>query len=286
MNDTTAPTTTEPEFSPELEARIRAHEAKRANRIARLRNAADSADARGNAAWKRSDQMASVIPFGQPILVGHHSEGRDRRFRDRIHRLMYRGIEEHNKAKHLRTRAEAAEDNRAIMSDDPIADRKLAEKIAKLEAFQKRMVEVNATIRAHRTETRENQIAALVAIGCDPSEASQLLSPDFAGRIGFPAYALSNNSANVRRLKQRHERVSEAQATPATEIDGANGIRFEDSPQDNRVRLYFPGKPDASVRANLKARGFRWTPTLGAWQAYRNAWTNQTAREIAGLPAQ
>ncbi|MEE8059026.1 MAG: DUF3560 domain-containing protein [Pseudomonadales bacterium] len=35
--------------------------------------------------YKRAKDMAPVIPFGQPILVGHHSEHRDRRYRDRIH---------------------------------------------------------------------------------------------------------------------------------------------------------------------------------------------------------
>ena len=34
---------------------------------------------------EHAHQMADVIPFGQPILVGHHSEGRDRRYRERIH---------------------------------------------------------------------------------------------------------------------------------------------------------------------------------------------------------
>src|SRR5690606_31673345 len=30
-------------------------------------------------------EMAAGIPLGQPILVGHHSERRDRRFREKIH---------------------------------------------------------------------------------------------------------------------------------------------------------------------------------------------------------
>jgi hypothetical protein len=32
----------------------------------------------------------------------------------------------------------------------------------------------------------------------------------------------------------------------------------------------------------LKAAGFRWTPTLGCWQAYRNHNALTVAREIAG----
>jgi hypothetical protein len=40
----------------------------------------------GQALYDDAHRMADAIPFGQPILDGHHSEGRDRRYRDRIHR--------------------------------------------------------------------------------------------------------------------------------------------------------------------------------------------------------
>jgi hypothetical protein len=36
--------------------------------------------------------------------------------------------------------------------------------------------------------------------------------------------------------------------------------------QDNRVQIVFPGKPSSEVRARLKAHGFRWAPSVGAWQ--------------------
>jgi hypothetical protein len=53
-------------------------------------------------------------------------------------------------------------------------------------------------------------------------------------------------------------------------VEGKGGVRVEDAPADNRIRLYFPDKPDEVTRSALKARGFRWTPSLGCWQAYRN----------------
>lgn len=95
-------------------------------------------------------------------------------------------------------------------------------------------------------------------------------------------YQFTNLSANIRRMKQRLERVAVAQATPETHIEGSNA-RLEDCPADNRVRLFFPGKPDEATRSRLKSNGFRWSPTIGAWQAYRNNRSIYTAKQEAGL---
>ncbi len=56
-------------------------------------------------------------------------------------------------------------------------------------------------------------------------------------------------------------------------------VRFEDQAE------YFTGKPDAAIRTELKSNGFRWAPSIGAWQAYRNRHTLTTAKRMAGEPA-
>lgn len=174
---------------------------------------------------------------------------------------------------------------RPIMTGDDNATERLDAKIAKLEKTQEIMKAANAAIRANAKAGPEAQIAALVTLGLPESRARDLLKPDFAGRIGFPAYELTNNSANIRRLKARLGHVAEVHATPSTEIEGTNA-RLEDVPAENRVRLFFPGKPIEAVRTRLKSCGFRWTPSTGCWQAYRNHNSLTLAREIAGVPAE
>ncbi|HDY6823612.1 TPA: DUF3560 domain-containing protein, partial [Pseudomonas aeruginosa] len=73
-------------MSPEQAGReLNWYEQKLADRRERLQERAAKFSGESGALYQRAKTMASAIPFGQPILVGHHSEGRDRRYRDRIH---------------------------------------------------------------------------------------------------------------------------------------------------------------------------------------------------------
>lgn len=270
------------ELMPKQAQAAEAFEEKQEAKVERLEDAADKHQERANVLHSQAKRMADVMPFGQPILIGHHSEKRDRRYRDRIHGTFSKSFEEQGKAEYYARRAETAANGSAIKSEDPNADNKLAAEIQGAERMQATMKECNAAIRKHAKDGEAAQVAALVALGRTTAEAQELIKPDFCGRIGFADYALTNNSANIRRLKKRLEAVAVAQATPETIIEGSNA-RFEDCPPDNRVRLYYPGKPSEEIRSRLKSSGFRWSPTVGAWQAYRNNRSIETAKREAGI---
>lgn len=173
-------------------------------------------------------------------------------------------------------------DLRAIYAGDGDALERLDAKITAAKALQERMKATNAAIRRNAGVGPQAQIAALLVLGYQEATARRLLEPDFCGRIGFADYELTNNGANIRRMEKRIEQITRQQATPASEVNGDHA-RIEDAPADNRVRLFFPGKPDEAVRTELKASGFRWTPTLGCWQAFRNHNSFVTARRVAGV---
>lgn len=172
-----------------------------------------------------------------------------------------------------------------IMTSDSDAADKLRAKIAEAERDRDKMKAVNKAIRANAKKGPEAQFAALIEMGFSETWASKALKPSFDGSIGIPSFAITNATANIRRMKKRLESIEVAKATPDTEEEGDNGVTFEDAPSDNRVRLYFPGKPDADVRRSLKSHGFRWAPSLGCWQAYRNPGSIAFARRLAGLKA-
>lgn len=177
-------------------------------------------------------------------------------------------------------------DLRPIMAGDADAADRLAAKIALAEQRQAQMKAANAAIRAAAKGGSDAQIAALMELGYDEAYARVLVFPrESYRRQGFEAYELSNNNANIRRMKERLEQIERQQGEQLRMVDSDNGIKLEDDPPANRVRLFFPGKPDESVRSRLKANGFRWAPSIGAWQAYRNYRAIQVANDLAGVAA-
>lgn len=154
-------------------------------------------------------------------------------------------------------------------------------RIAQAEASQALMKATNAAIRRHAKAGPAAMVAALVALGHPERIAAELVTPGRFGGMGFPSYRLTNNAANIRRMKARAAQCERAQAAPVVARESASGVRLEDDPPANRVRLFFPGKPDDATRETLKRRGFRWTPSLGCWQAFRNTWSLDVAQGLA-----
>lgn len=172
---------------------------------------------------------------------------------------------------------------RPIMAGDADAVERLEQKIRKAEQLQDVYKTVNKLVRQKpRNEPTTEKIVALMEIGFSRESADEIFRPDFCGRIGIPGYRLTNNNANIRRMRQRLEQISRNQDRPDIEQQGANAT-IQDCPAENRVRLFYPGKPAADIRAELKSCGFRWAPSLGCWQAYRNNRSLPAARRLAGI---
>lgn len=242
-------------------------------RIERYIDLFESNTTKSNELSKKASDMASVIPFGQPILVGHHSETRDRNYRNRIHNTMGKAVEASDKADYYKHRAEVAQNNNAISSDDPEAITKLKEKIAALEANQELMIKANKLIK-------KNDREGLKALGLTEKQVEELFKPDFCGRIGFPSFATQNNRANITRCKERLERLEKELSEGTTEKELENGIRIVDSIEENRLQIFFPGKPDEAIREQLKSHGFKWSGKNGCWQRFRSNDANYWAKKI------
>jgi hypothetical protein len=148
-----------------------------------------------------------------------------------------------------------------ISADDPDAIDRLKERLADLEEAQKFMKAINAYYRKHKTLT-----------GC-PGASEEILAKIHAS-MGwnwrpvpkpFEAWALSNNSANMRRIRDRIAELESAKKNPMTGWGFPGGTVIANT-DENRLQVLFDEKPGEDMRQALKGRGFRWAPSQGAWQ--------------------
>lgn len=252
------------------------YEDKQAARKDRLLERAEKAEQRAAAAEKSASDRASMIPMGQPILVGHHSERRHRRDLERINRGFDKAHEERTKAEGLRRRA-AAVGRGGISSDDPSATAKLEEKLCGLEERREQMKAANAAWRKRR-KRGDGAIAACYGIEDEGLRREAKRNLELCPFWSAP-FLLTNIGAEIRRVRARIEELKDAEDCEA--VDEDHGVcRLVESPEDNRVRLYFDGKPADDVRALLKRSGFRWSRHEGAWQRHLNNAGRHAARSV------
>ncbi|MFB6670657.1 DUF3560 domain-containing protein [Streptomyces parvus] len=95
------------------------------DRAARFGEYADNAAGRSEAAWKRGRQIADGIPFGQPTLVGHHSEARARRDQERIDNAMRTHIEQGERAGYFAGREKTAAAYKAFRTNPGVTLRRI-----------------------------------------------------------------------------------------------------------------------------------------------------------------
>ena len=152
-----------------------------------------------------------------------------------------------------------------ISADDPQAIQKLEAKLEKLQAAQDTMKAVNAYYRKHKTLDGCPNLSAERIEAMKADMSSQWHIEDKP----YPSWALSNNNAEIRRIKGRIAELTKKQETAYAgwEFDGGT---VEMNREDNRLQIFFEEKPDEKTRETLKENGFRWSPKAGAWQRQLN----------------
>lgn len=165
-----------------------------------------------------------------------------------------------------------------IRQDDPQAIPKLQKKLEGLEKLQETMKAVNSYYRKHKTL---DGCPALTTEQIEKLKASMEGSWRSEPRP-FESYQLTNNNAEIRRLKQRIESLTRANevAYVGWEFDGGHA---EANREAGRLQLFFDGKPDEAIRSQLKENGFKWSPKFGAWQRLLNDNAYRAADYVAAI---
>ena len=249
-------------------------------RANRYRELAEKANKQSNEASKLSHSMVEHIPLGQPILVGHHSERAHRSLLDRSWNTLGKSVKLSEKAEYFEQKAAAAENNDAIYLGDDDAVERLEAKLANLEKKQETMKETNKIIRSKKLSEVEKH-DKLIELGYSENGVREAFTPNYMGNIGFPSYSITNNGANIRRVKEQLEKAKRMKVTEDKEYK-IGDVRIVENYQENRLQLFFPGKPDEDVRTQLKHNGFRWSRFNGCCQSYLKRWQIDRAKEIIG----
>jgi len=226
------------------------YQEKQEQKLEKYQELSKKAQQESEAQYKRSKRISDLIPMGQPVLVGHHSEKRHRKDIERIQNSFNKSVELQNKAEYYKSKAERILNPTAISSDNPEAINLLKEKLNKLEAKRQKCKDYNKKAR------KENKEA-------------------------LPSYVLSNLSQNIRSVKERIKHLENIRAIPETEKI-INGVVLKIDKEENRVKLIFSSVPSKEARKELKRNGFKWSPLNKCWMRQLSNRAVYIAEELCG----
>ena len=214
------------------------YEARQEAKRERLREKARKLNTESDRLYKSGTESLAAIPFGQPILVGHHSEKGDRAYRGRAVSKIDKSFRLMEEAQDTESRAESVGTG-GISSDDPDAIPKLEAKLMERQGYHTLMLEKNKEARANG-------------------------QPKI-----FMLYQLANNRGMIAQISKRIEQLQAKRTLqPRPTVDGVTGImswRVYEDIDENRILFTSIDKPTEEVRTLLKSYCFKWSPTRGAW---------------------
>lgn len=224
----------------------------------RRREWAEKAQVRSQAASNTAHAIASGIPFGQPILVGHHSERHHRRDIARMDSNMRKAVENDKLANHHSSAAAGIEHalDHSIFSDDDDAIQALEARIQEREQERARMVEINKLFR-------KKDAAGLTALGLNFEQLQEQVKTQHSwNQKPYAGYELSNLGGRITADRKRLEQLKKQKARKDRAEAAVNGVILDECGGGYCV-VTFAEKPDLEILTALKANAFSWAS--GSW---------------------
>ena len=163
-----------------------------------------------------------------------------------------------------------------IRSSDENAVAKLEEKIVKLQDEHEMKVRINKAIRGGEGSKAFNELS---------EGEKEIAKIRIARKQPIPGYELTNETVNIRRLKDRlkdieRESKKRAEGPRMDSYPALDGLEVQEDARDNRIKLIFDDKPSEQARGILKRNGFRWSPRNSAWQRELNDTSRHAAKWV------
>lgn len=258
---------------------MNSYELKKKSRIEYYEEQAEKLEKQSKMYCNSNNINAVIGMQGEPIKIGHHSEKRHRRLIEKAENDMKKSFELSQKAEYYREKAEAAELNTSIYSDDPNAIEKLEKKLKNLMESHELMKKINAEYKKCKGDIDKmtipsEKIKQQLKIAKEDHRYSTPYKP-------FTGYTLQNSNTKIRNTKKRIEKLKKSAQDVTTQWE-IGDITIVDNVEENRVQIFFPDKPSDEIRTKLKRHGFRWARrTEGTpWQRHRSKNALYLANEI------
>lgn len=181
-----------------------------------------------------SNEMISMIPPGQPILVGHHSEKRHRNHLEKTNNKIRKSVDLESTAGYYAQKSESYMSNGKISSYDPQAIQKIEMEI------EKKVQRIELMKAENKKAKKDGKVA--------PHEL----------------YTFGNLNARIRSMKKRLKILKAYESRPDEVIEIELG-KVLILPSENRVNIHFDSIPSPEMRRKLKFFGFRWAPSAKVW---------------------
>jgi len=230
-----------------------------------------------NYAKKQNELLSSKSRIVSPMITGpanfptrrnqkandayHNKYGQFMEWESKTLGSIGRKMERHEKQKHI----ESAGGEVALMKQN----------LKNLENRQEEMKNTNKIIRKKIPE--DEKIKHLEDIGIKSGMGKLLIETG-----GYETYQMSNNNANIKRMKERVIEMEKRESTPTSTIKFTGG-EIIDNNKDERVQIFFEDKPDEDMRKKMKGEGWRWAPSTGAWQRKRTDAALYSAKRLTGV---
>lgn len=246
------------------------YEEKKQARIDRLNNMAEKASAGSMEAFNRGYNLTKDIPLGQPNIRGALTG-----VMNKARNAMDRSCSLSDKANYYAEKAQAAESNTAISSDDPNCIEKLQEKIDKLKNKQEYAKAINAYYRKNGTCKGFRDLTEERAEKLDKS-----IKESFSWeQRPFPSYELTSINNKIKAAQARIDQINRVEAMP-DEIIKYDLCEIESSAETNRVAIIFYERAPETIIDELKSNGFKWAYSEGKWQRFRSPYSLRLAKRI------
>ena len=131
----------------------------------RLDGYAEKRAAESNAFAKTAQDLSQAFEFGQPILVGHHSERKARKTQDRMNSAMEKSVKANATANYWLYRAEGVEHHANRKNDPRVRARRIKTLLAELRDLQRGINHGHNLLEMWERWTTDAQILKALSIG-------------------------------------------------------------------------------------------------------------------------